>query len=395
MKRLFSFVVLFAMILSLSACGGAASAAAQKVEESIASIGEVSETSGAELEEARNAYNALSEKDREQVKNLDVLIEAEERYSRIQEQLQEQIREENEIKKVEELIAKVSKRLSGEADGDLDRLAEEARAAYDALTEAQQSQVTNYAALQEAELPQPFAVERGLQFEIPDRILTPISSRYSPEDKSSAEDSVYNSTVALPVPDVTRSEPDEDDYVVYTIKVSSEIRQGIEHDKYPYDGVWGWFCFSISPYGIYDYYTGRYLGRSEDVATCPTDGEKIYRSTVTFRDKTYDITYKDSANLKRERMYEAPFFEDRVVSTMFYDAIVVEYNYDDTITIRVPKDYDGLILAVRGTDEPVPEYEDMENYDCEKHSFTVEEPPVRYWEGNPDKWVFVRVDDLL
>ena len=386
MKKLFARILVLALILSLTACG---SSPAKDVEAIIASIGETTIESGSAIRGAREAYEALSEEERGKVGNYALLEQAEEEFRLLQARLK--------VEKVEELIARISE--PPESTGEeRRRIIEEAREAYDQLPEELQKMVDNLALLTEAEDSQPFAEIMALEFELPESFVTPIQIRFTPVESNddSQESVVLDSAVSLPVPEVTCSEPDEDGYVVYTITIKTEVRQGLERDElYPNGEKGGWFCFAIDLYGIYDYYTGRYLGSSEDVSTCPVDGLKIYHSVIPYNGVTYDITFKESGGLQYEGLHDAPFFEDRSTSTVFFDAVVVEYTCDDTVTIRVPKDYDGLMIAIRGLDEEIPEYEDMENYDCEKHAFTVEAPAVRYWEGNPENWLFIRVNDLL
>ena len=71
MKKIIAILLAVILLLSLCACGK--SKEAQAVDDLIMAIGEVSLDSAEEIESAENAYNALSEKDRENVENYAIL----------------------------------------------------------------------------------------------------------------------------------------------------------------------------------------------------------------------------------------------------------------------------------------------------------------------------------
>ena len=102
-------------------------AAVQAVEEKIAAIGEVTLASKGAIEEAEAAYDALTEAQKQLVTNADVLAAARKSYDELEA-----------VKAVEEKIAAI-----GEVTLASKGVIEEAEAAYDALTEAQKSQVGN------------------------------------------------------------------------------------------------------------------------------------------------------------------------------------------------------------------------------------------------------------
>lgn len=74
MKRILSFILILAICLSLCACGK--SEEVKSVEEMISSIGEISIDSTDLINDARDAYNALSDEDKEKVENASILREA-------------------------------------------------------------------------------------------------------------------------------------------------------------------------------------------------------------------------------------------------------------------------------------------------------------------------------
>lgn len=80
MKRILTGVLLLTLILALAACG---SGPAKDVENAIAGIGEVTEESGAAIRAARDAFNALTEADQNKVKNKALLEQAESRLAEI------------------------------------------------------------------------------------------------------------------------------------------------------------------------------------------------------------------------------------------------------------------------------------------------------------------------
>ena len=78
MKRVISLALVLVLGLSLFACGKSQSIKA--VEEAITDIGEVSIGSKDAIENAEKLYNALSDKEKEQVENYNTLVEAQKAY---------------------------------------------------------------------------------------------------------------------------------------------------------------------------------------------------------------------------------------------------------------------------------------------------------------------------
>lgn len=74
MKKVIVFLLVVAMMFSLCACGKSKEATA--VEGLIAEIGKVSADSREQIETAENAYNALSDKDKQSVENYSTLEDA-------------------------------------------------------------------------------------------------------------------------------------------------------------------------------------------------------------------------------------------------------------------------------------------------------------------------------
>jgi len=117
--------------------------AAKAVEDKIAAIGTVTLKSKTKIEEARAAYDALPTAQAELVTNYQTLTDAETAYAA----LVAEKKDADEAKKVDDLIAKISDpvKLADKAK------IEEARAAYNALSDPQKNLVTKLEELQNAE----------------------------------------------------------------------------------------------------------------------------------------------------------------------------------------------------------------------------------------------------
>ena len=120
---------------------------AQYVEKLISAIGEVELTDEckAKIDAARAAVDALSEEDKVNVSNYEVLLDAEAEYQRL---LDQKKADEAAAKAVDDLIAAIGEvELTDESKGKIDA----ARAAYDKLTDAQKKLVKNLKVLTDAE----------------------------------------------------------------------------------------------------------------------------------------------------------------------------------------------------------------------------------------------------
>ena len=113
--------------------------AAKAVTDQIAKIGTVTLDSGDAIKAAREAYDALTEAQQAQVTNYETLTAAEKAYAAL-------VADRDAAKAVTDQIAKI-----GTVTLDSGDAIKAAREAYDALTEAQQAQVTNYETLTAAE----------------------------------------------------------------------------------------------------------------------------------------------------------------------------------------------------------------------------------------------------
>ncbi len=125
--------------------------AAEAVEGKIEAIGEVeyTEASKAKIEEAREAYQALSGVQKKLVKNYSMLTQAEERYKELKTQAEQTLADQKAAEAVEgkiEAIGEVEYTQASKAK------IEEAREAFESLSDVQKELVENYSTLVEAEV---------------------------------------------------------------------------------------------------------------------------------------------------------------------------------------------------------------------------------------------------
>ena len=117
--------------------------AADQVSKNIANIGTVTLESEDVIKEARTAYDALTDAQKELVSNKDVLEKAESTLKELQDA------KAADVKAAEEVINKIS--AIGDVTLESEDAIKEARAAYDALTDAQKELVSNKDVLEKAE----------------------------------------------------------------------------------------------------------------------------------------------------------------------------------------------------------------------------------------------------
>ena len=133
MRRILAAALALVLALMLCACK---SAEAKSVEAQIGQIGDVTLESAVAIEEAEAAFAALTEEQKAEVKNYDVLLAARETYTGLKSEA---------AQKTEALIDAI-----GDVTADSRAAIEQAQAAYDALSAQEREQVENYAILQEA-----------------------------------------------------------------------------------------------------------------------------------------------------------------------------------------------------------------------------------------------------
>lgn len=142
MKKVLCAVLLICMVLL---CGCGKSEQAKAVDQLILFIGEVTEDSRADIEKAEKAVEALSEKERASLDNVEILKQARADYEQI---LEEKQREAEEKQRQEDMgaaqVAIDAIDEIGELAYNSGELIDAARNAYDSLTEQQQAYVSNF-----------------------------------------------------------------------------------------------------------------------------------------------------------------------------------------------------------------------------------------------------------
>ena len=121
--------------------------AAKAVEDQINAIGKVTLESKKAIEEARAAYNKLSENQKKLVNNIEILTKAEAELKKLEEEAAQEEADQKAAKEVEEKINAIGEKITLESK----KAIEEARAAYEKLSEAQKKLVSNLETLTKAE----------------------------------------------------------------------------------------------------------------------------------------------------------------------------------------------------------------------------------------------------
>ena len=121
--------------------------AAKAVEDQINAIGKVTLESKKAIEEARAAYNKLSENQKKLVNNIEILTKAEAELKKLEEEAAQEETDQKAAKEVEEKINAIGEKITLESK----KAIEAARAAYEKLSEAQKKLVGNLETLTKAE----------------------------------------------------------------------------------------------------------------------------------------------------------------------------------------------------------------------------------------------------
>ena len=121
--------------------------AAKAVEDQINAIGKVTLESKKAIEEARAAYNKLSENQKKLVNNIEILTKAEAELKKLEEEAAQEEADQKAAKEVEEKINAIGEKITLESK----KAIEVARAAYEKLSEAQKKLVSNLETLTKAE----------------------------------------------------------------------------------------------------------------------------------------------------------------------------------------------------------------------------------------------------
>lgn len=249
-------------------------------------------------------------------------------------------------------------------------------------SEPEETQITE-TETEETELPLPWAEQNGLTFAC-DELEMPFWHGMILDGSVIEELGFIESTGTYSVPSVSVSESEQEGYVEYTIDYSVDD---------PLDAVIPYSVTdhtdSYSPlfklYGMMDYYTGTVIVSDSD--------NYLYHMDEWH---TFDVEYEGTN-------YEISFIGSRTDEVARNDAFDLdsdnwEWNceviFHYQIIIRVPEDYDGLILFIdlSGDDEP-----DDYSYDPYDQNFEISEPHVFGSEEGEliEDYQFVRVADLM
>ena len=157
------------------------------------------------------------------------------------------------------------------------------------------------------------------------------------------------STCGITQPDITVSGPDAEGYVTYTVTYTI-IAQSHLGDA---TGSAALSCSILAQdYNLYDYYTGRlYLpdnGETTASGEVRTTGSAVIQHDGTEVELTYGKNWSSG-------MYPGSWTES--TQPDLAREIVIDSDMTSTIVVRVPADYDGILLGINVTDPADPDKE--------------------------------------
>lgn len=217
--------------------------------------------------------------------------------------------------------------------------------------------------------PNAFAVKHGWTFVEPTKISVPVNKSVV---AAYAED--FSVKVTYDAPKITRSEPDENGFVTYTVAISSptEFDYWFEENEIV-DGN-----YSFNDYILCDYYTGTCI-----YAEFPTinEGERLSKeieTTVEYGGKEYTVTCSIEAWIGVPDGY--------INRHPLWSGV---YSYSGTtpagylMTVSAPQEYDGLVIGL--------DHISLSNLDDDEGIF------VKTWDDDEhlENWIFVRLDDYV
>ena len=206
---------------------------------------------------------------------------------------------------------------------------------------------------------EPVGAVKGWTFSAPEERQPKVSFFYKGDYK------LESGKVVNSAPAITRLAADAG-YVTYRVRTE---RTG----SLLLSGVDSLDCFyaSTSMYCFYDYYTGAsFFGRT-------MHGNDSYSDTmlVSFHVKSYPISYKLTIRANGN-------------SGLWLNSYALNAQYDETfdLTVTVPVDYDGLVLALCCGEPSIRNETTSQNSDSPS-------PGIYYWDddANQEDWVFIRV----
>ena len=198
------------------------------------------------------------------------------------------------------------------------------------------------------------------------------------------------------VDDIQVSDADEEGYVIYTISSHRDTSYKVEYDKNAdipsrFTFWWG----GSNPFPI-DYYTGTVFPYVEEHMAFDADAGKlnIEHNYSIDTDVIYDNeTYTVSVSYAYNGTWDDGDFKDNGDGKRS----AVGKAHDEVIyTIKVPKDYDGLVLAIEKTDADFDPAEfdeaDLETQEREAYVLGSDSDPA---EKDISGYRYIRVKDIL
>ncbi len=188
-------------------------------------------------------------------------------------------------------------------------------------------------------------------------------------------------TASLTRPTITR-EAAEEGYVIYRVSFAETGNISFSYNTKETSSFG--YVFRTRSYDAYDYYTGLELPNkdlyAEDGQTVSFEGEPC---VITVDGKQVFIWYSEIMSVE---------WDDYVYTGLDKTHEQVDRVGHGTFTylIKVPAEYDGIVLAICPQRLPVIDDEDPFGYSESQE----ESQEVKYWEGNAEEWIFLRLSDL-
>lgn len=190
------------------------------------------------------------------------------------------------------------------------------------------------------------------------------------------EGSMVETTGSYGLPTVTVSDPDENGYLIYTITVDVELTYDTTIPYSVADHTDSWLA-DVPFYYAIDYYTGTIITWHE------TDVDEETPVTIESDDGPITIYVNrttDSQTIVNDwENVDSDNWEWTITATG-----------EDILTIRVPQDYDGLILGIplEGSSQEYLEAYVIGDYEYDLHEGD-------YFGDDVSGWQFTKISDLL
>lgn len=243
-------------------------------------------------------------------------------------------------------------------------------------TQETETEATETSATETTEDTRPWAERIGADYEISelDMPIYVYSDIGGEEIEGSGQEEIFHYTI----PSVEISEPDEDGYVTYYINY---VITGSYSAVIPFetaDHTDGWHA-NPQVYDLVDYYTGTLIG-------CDQYYYAEDEFAVTFTYNGEEITVYPSIDIDVETpSNETTTYDD---DTWGWD---ISFDMYVTTTVRVPQEYDGLLLYIYADGWT---QEDHEN-DLSGEEDTLTEGDILEPDDGFDSVVFVDPDDIM